>query len=403
MKKKIKIGIAGINPLNGNRGVGALAYSTIYLLHNIAIQNNYDIEITTINNNYGEYTYKIGNNSINTKNIFSASIFSFKDIFKLLTNPRLLKSLKYYFSFDIMLCMGEGDSFSDIYGKTRFEFIDSQHKIARFLNIKYALLPQTIGPFNDKKIKNKAKRSIENAEMVFVRDYQSLKYVNDNAKPRKVFEAIDVAFFMPYEKNKFTDDSINVGINISSLLWYGGYKKNNQFGLKASYPELIYGIIEYFLSLPDVKIYIVPHVVSQNSNIENDYEISFNLINKYNNNKIILAPFFLTPILAKNYISGLDFFIGARMHAAIAAFSTGVPVFPLAYSRKFNGLFKDTLDYNYMADMVNEEQEEILSQVIIAFKNRKKLGEIIKERMSTVVKEREKLLISKLVEILKLT
>jgi polysaccharide pyruvyl transferase WcaK-like protein len=45
------------------------------------------------------------------------------------------------------------------------------------------------------------------------------------------------------------------------------------------------------------------------------------------------------------------------MHACIAAFSTGVAVVPLAYSRKFNGLF-ESLGYSVIADgkaMCNEE------------------------------------------------
>ncbi|MPL94721.1 hypothetical protein SDC9_40876 [bioreactor metagenome] len=403
MKKKIKIGIAGIDLLSGNRGVGALAYSTIYILNNIAKKYDFDIKITIISDTYGEFSLKFENEIIDTKSILNVSIFSFKDIFKLFTNLRLLKSLKDFFSFDYILSMGIGDSFSDIYGNVRFDYINSQHKIARFLNKKYALLPQTIGPFEDDKIKNQAQKSIEKANLVFARDFQSFDYVKKNTKQKNIFEAIDVAFFMPYEKQKFQDDSIHVGINISALLWHGGYTRNNQFGLKANYQKLVYSIIEYFLALPDIKIHIVPHVVLQNSNVENDYETSYELVNKYHSDKIILAPFFLTPIIAKNYISGLDFFIGARMHATIAAFSSGVPVFPLAYSRKFNGLFKDTLNYNYMADMVDEKQEEILSQMKIAFINRNELKNIIKERMNSVVKRKEKLLIEKLTEVLGLT
>ena len=56
--------------------------------------------------------------------------------------------------------MGEGDSFSDIYGKIRFNSIDDQHKMARFRK-DYVLLPQTIGPFNDAQVSKKAKKSIE--------------------------------------------------------------------------------------------------------------------------------------------------------------------------------------------------------------------------------------------------
>ena len=46
----------------------------------------------------------------------------------------------------------------------------------------------------------------------------------------------------------------------------------------------------------------------------------------------IVAPYFATPMEAKSYISGMDLFIGARMHATIAAISAGVPVIPFSYS-----------------------------------------------------------------------
>ena len=45
----------------------------------------------------------------------------------------------------------------------------------------------------------------------------------------------------------------------------------------------------------------------------------------------------------------MDFFAGARMHSTIAAFSTGVPVVPIAYSRKFTGLYH-SLGYDYIID-----------------------------------------------------
>ena len=45
------------------------------------------------------------------------------------------------------------------------------------------------------------------------------------------------------------------------------------------------------------------------------------------------------------------------MHATIAALSTGVPVIPIAYSRKFKGLFNN-LDYPVCVDLqiLNTEQ-----------------------------------------------
>lgn len=389
MKKKIKIAICGINPYSGNRGVGALAISTFYLLNQIAKDKDFQLELTAINSNYGKYSIEVGNETLVITNILSVSILGLKKIIKLFLDPKLLNSFLKYFSFDYILCMGEGDSFSDIYGEQRFTAINDQHKMARLLRKKYLLLPQTIGPFNNLHIQEKANKSIDKAHVVFARDLQSLKYVFQYTNQKNIFESIDVAFFMPFKREIFSEDYIHVGLNISSLLWNGGYTQNNQFNLKIDYKELTYRIIDYFIAKQNVKIHIVPHVVLPNPNIENDYEVSLNLVKEYKTDRIIIAPFFLNPIVAKNYIAGLSFFAGARMHSTIAAFSSGVPVFPLGYSRKFTGLFKDTLKYSIMGDLINDDMKTITENLIKAFNEREKLKKIIQYKLNTIVKEKE--------------
>ena len=94
----------------------------------------------------------------------------------------------------------------------------------------------------------------------------------------------------------------------------------------------------------------------------------------------------------------MDFFMGARMHSTIAAFSSEVPVFPMAYSRKFNGLFVDTLQYPYMADMKTQAKAEILANVKLCYGQRENLKEMERERMRTTVEERRMLMEKKLCE-----
>lgn len=398
MKNKIKIGVAGINHLNGNRGVGALAISTIYLLDEIANENNLTLELYAISNQNGPNYVNIGSKEVLVHYLLSSS-FGFKSIINLL-KPKHLNSFLKYIKLDRVLCMGEGDSFSDIYGVQRFNSINDQHKFARLFGKKYTLLPQTIGPFKNKKIKTNAFKSINSAFSVLPRDKQSYKYVKENAKINNVSEVIDIAFCMPYTKKEFSKDHINVGLNVSGLLWNGGYTKNNQFGLKSNYRDLIDETIKYFLSSPNVKLHLVPHVVLLNNNVENDYQVSLELFDKYNNDNLILAPFFLDPIQAKSYIAGLDFFTGARMHSCIAAFSSGVPVYPMAYSRKFNGLFKDTLQYSWMGDCVNESNDEVFTGMQEAFNNRELLFNKIKSSTEDIVKPRLILLKDKIKEII---
>ncbi len=60
------------------------------------------------------------------------------------------------------------------------------------------------------------------------------------------------------------------------------------------------------------------------------------------------------------------------MHACIGAFSSGVPVVPLAYSRKFNGLF-ESLNYRHFGDCKKDTLEQALTKVQIGYENRLRL------------------------------
>ena len=170
------------------------------------------------------------------------------------------------------------------------------------------------------------------------------------------------------------------------------YTPHNQFGMRIDYKQLVRQIIDYFISQADVHLHLVPHVVHSSSHVENDYEVCRKIQNEYDTDRITLAPFFLDPIDAKNYISGLDYFVGARMHACIAAFSSGVPVYPIAYSRKFNGLFAETLEYPYMGDLINESEEQLMSNLKLAFENKEILADKIQYSLEGIVMLKENVL-----------
>jgi polysaccharide pyruvyl transferase WcaK-like protein len=100
---------------------------------------------------------------------------------------------------------------------------------------------------------------------------------------------------------------------------------------------------------------------------------------------------------AKSYISGMDLFIGARMHATIAAISSGVPVIPFSYSRKFEGLFS-SLGYPYVVQGTKWESQKAIDETIGWIDSLNVLKEeidacktIIDEKNSYLLEEYEKL------------
>ena len=404
MKKKKNIILGNATLKNGNRGCLALTYCAIYLIDDICKMNGVDYKLYLVRSkSQGTYPnyLNINNHTISFSLCGYPLDYTLKSFLTSLTNLKdLVKNWKTFRMADVVFDIGHGDSFADIYGLGRFNMVDKIHKIARFFRKPYVLLPQTIGPFDNKTIKKKADRTISRAFSVMARDKISFDYVVDNTSQINVNEYIDVAFFLPYTKAQFDSKYINVGLNISALLWNGGYNKNNQFELKTDYKELIKKIISYFIAKPEVKVHLVSHVVNHVRNIENDYAVAFDLKKELPSDRVVLAPLFLTPIDAKDYISGLDFFMGSRMHATIAAFSSGVPVVPMAYSRKFNGLFIDTLDYEYMVDLKQDSIEKALDMIKNSFEQREHLKQIIKSRLDGVVEEKKNKLYQDLTKIL---
>lgn len=386
-KKTIILSNATLN--SGNKGCSALCYSMIYLTDHILSEKGlrYRLLLTESNERPGKHEVTIGGKTIVYESIENDLPTSWKKAYEIITNfKKIYRLYKLFRSADCIMDIGQGDSFADIYGAKRFTKIDKVHRTARLFRKPYFFLPQTIGPFQHVTIREKAIESLTKASLVMTRDRQSLDYVNELTKGKaNVKEYIDVAFFLPYNKIEFSKDEIHVGLNISGLLWNGGYTRDNQFGLKADYQHLVRGIISYFLSKDHVRLHLISHVATNTRNVESDYAVMYDLWREYHSDQLTLAPLFFTPIDAKDYIAGLDFFMGARMHATIAAFSAGVPVVPMAYSRKFNGLFIETLAYDHIADLKADDENIVLDKIDACFIHRDRLKQEIESRLTTTV------------------
>lgn len=378
---------------SANKGCGALAYSTIFLIDEIMQEHNqpYALYLSSYSSSRQEKEVAISNKKIkyyeytnplplNLKNFFRKCIF-FKQT---LRNLKIVKRAK------IRLDIGEGDSFSDIYGTFRFKIINGYHELSNLLKVPYVLLPQTIGPFNSDEIKHKAIKSMKHAIKVMARDKISSDLVKALTPTTKSDEYIDLAFLLPYTKQVFDTSKYHVGINISALLWYGGYTQDNQFKLESEYKETVLCIIQELLnSRSDIQIHLIPHVYDlSEGTIENDYYVMTEIYKTINDSRVTLAPAFFNPIEAKSYISGMDFFMGARMHSTIAAFSSGVPVLPMAYSRKFNGLFVETLNYPYIIDLKKDSLSIITKKVLEYIDESDSIIKSVNTSLESIVKPR---------------
>lgn len=397
-KKAIRLGILWADPYCGNLGVAALAYSTAILFENIAKRTGLKFHYTFWGaSRCKNDTLNIGSQSIPIRALRpyrGGDIIAFvkscvKNPLRIAMPILALDFLRY----DLIADIGAGDSYSDIYGITRFRNINFTKTLARRLHKKYIILPQTLGPFASQEACEKATVALAHADMVFARDNKSYLCAKKLLPSLDVEQTIDVAFFLPYVQQKKLTSKIQVGINISGLLWHEGTRR---FNLKTDYQQLTYALLDYFNKQADVEIHLVAHVIGDPNTNDEDTHVIQQLSKKYPN--VILAPKFKTPVEAKSYISNLDFFTGARMHACIAALSSGIPVYPLAYSRKFTGLFCDTLGYGEVGDLTSSTQDQILYGVQNAFVHKNDLNRNIAEILRQIIEPQKNKMIRSLSE-----
>jgi polysaccharide pyruvyl transferase WcaK-like protein len=249
------------------------------------------------------------------------------------------------------------------------------------------LLPQTYGPYKRKVPRLLARHVLRHASAVYARDRAGVEYVRDllghcNGHAKVRF-APDVAFVLDARepdsidvgslKEVRTKESVVVGLNISGLLFNGGYTRQNMFGLKTDYRDLIQSLIECLLQDEKVLVLLVPHVLTPDWIVEDDpnacRQVYEQLGHKYPDRIFITGgPYNQNDI---KYIIGLcDFFIGSRMHSCIAALSQCIPTVGIAYSKKFRGVFESVRLGDYVADACQCGKDELLSTIRAALEKR---------------------------------
>lgn len=277
----------------------------------------------------------------------------------------LPKQLRQYVAvFDL----SEGDSFADIYGWRRAYINSIQKILAARSGVPMVVAPMTIGPFKRAVWGRLASNALRGSQLVYARDLKSADCARSLGCSH-VNLATDLAMALPYDRVTHLAESeatVHVGVNVSGLLWSEGYSGRNEFGIKSNYKDTMTRVIERLSREPNVCVHLVPHVLSATA-VEDDRIPSRALQDKFPSCRI--APNFKGSVEAKNYISGLDLFLGSRMHACIAAFSSGVPTLPLAYSMKFEGLF-GSLGYDRTVDLCVANEDEVLSALELSLSER---------------------------------
>ena len=209
----------------------------------------------------------------------------------------------------------------------------------------------------------------------------------------------DPAFLLEPVKVEFPEgwrEGQMVGINLSPLIL--NFTEDKETVIRS-----VYSLIDHILNATEMNVVLVPHVRIYNGD---DMDTLRPIYEKYKDTGrvLLIDDYTLNVQQLKGYISACRFFIGARTHSIVAAYSTGVPSLALGYSVKAKGIARDIFGsedglvlpvqtfndaestvrgFEYLVEHEAELREK-LCEVMPGYKEKAKLsGEIFKKMMET--------------------
>ena len=194
--------------------------------------------------------------------------------------------------------------------------------------------------------------------------------------------APDTAFLLPKSDNKtkkINSGKEYIGINVSPLVIR---KEKKEGTIIKNYCKVIQWIFDNTSS----EILLIPHVVWSH----NDDRIPLETLYKHfaDTNRIHMVKD-QSALNLKEYISKCSFFIGARTHAAIAAYSTCVPTLVIGYSVKARGIAYDLFgneDYVISISNLNNE-DDLLNKFVDMYKKKESIKKYLTGMMEDYKKQ----------------
>ncbi len=195
------------------------------------------------------------------------------------------------------------------------------------------------------------------------RESLSTKILMDVCKHKNaIFQTCDPAFWLqtvPVELPENFIEGNTLGINLSPVMIGSGECRDSM-----AYKNVKH-LMEHVCKNTDMNICLIPHVYKANP-ISGDLIILNQLYEEFKHTgRVAIINEDLSCVKLKYAISKCRFFIGARTHSMIAAYSTGVPALALSYSLKSRGLAKDIMgdENKYAISWKELDKEEQLLDV----------------------------------------
>ncbi|NLY75832.1 MAG: polysaccharide pyruvyl transferase family protein [Firmicutes bacterium] len=271
-------------------------------------------------------------------------------------------------------------------------------------NIPLVIWGASIGPFGEKKqVKEYYFNHLKDVDQIFCREEMTYKYLKENNITNNIQIIPDPAFYVrdssgirnDLSKNK---SKVRVALNLSPL------SVKEQVGVNDNQlKEQIINSVKDLLTIPNVELVLVPHVLSPFSQMDNDLiflkDIYSSLLDfKNEEHSIHLLEGCSGFIKIKRFLQTCDIVIAARMHCAINAICEGIPTIFITYSLKGTGMTSYIYGSSKWNIPIADIGKKLKNVTLELLSNKEMVSAQIKERLKEIEKEEARVinLLSKL-------
>lgn len=260
---------------------------------------------------------------------------------------------------------------------------------ANYFGIKVYLMPQSFGPFNynsgeKKKVFNRIKKSLKNAEVICAREQEGYDILTDEIGLTNVIKSYDLVL-----NNKSLD--LNNVYNVIPEFNIPEIEKNsvaiipnamtisNDGRNKDKILNLYKEIISELLNRGK-NIYIIYHAGMDRDFCRQIYELC-------SNEKIYFLDNDYNCIEFNSLVKKFDFIIASRFHAVVHSYKNSVPCITLGWAIKYRELHKAVKQDQYVFNIRDDfNGKNILNSIDNMLANYKKESDIIKNALAQIQK-----------------
>lgn len=312
---------------------------------------------------------------------------------RLIRNEELKRSVRELQTADFIVYSPGGSVISDrFWWKKQLEYL-VPFVCAKVYKIPMALAAPSIGPFEDKKIKNIIRKKLLNTpECVCIREKISTEYLGNIGVTKNVITTIDSAFYdnVDVEKNKETLAKYQslgnylskfpktVAITVTDFSWHVKYAKDEE--LRTRIEKTMQSFI-HKMEKEGVGVIMIPQLFGNQDDKE--------YLDRFRSDNIFVLSDDMDTYFQQYLISKIYGVVGMRYHSNIFAAKMGTPFIAIAYEEKMSGFMEMENLNEYMIKLEDLSMDNLVSTWDKLEKNYEQYKEILIQSHSRWQKKAE--------------